>query len=81
MEISVLGVTGRYGVVGIEYPQFCRVLEGVFVETEHIEQTAQGPHIGWTVDGVVVPGVHHLRGSVHGSRTAVHLTKYVNLDS
>ena len=60
-------------VIGINNPQFPRILKRMNPETEQIEETSQGPHVCLLTDGFVAIKIYHFWRSVHGCRVTLNL--------
>ena len=73
MEVLVLCVALRDGVVAVDDAQLGRVFERVSVVAEQVEHTAQRPDVGLRVDPVVVPRIQHLGRPVHRRCVLRHL--------
>ena len=70
---GVFGVALGDLVVPVDDGQLGRVLKGMLVEAEQVEEAAQGPDVRGHVHGVVGPSVHHLGRPVHRCRVSCHL--------
>ena len=64
--VLIVRVLGREEVLSAEDGERTALLEGVSQEADVVEETAQGPDVGSTVDRLVRIQVQHLGGPVGG---------------
>ena len=73
MEDGVFGVCRGDTVVGVDNPQFGRVLKRVLVKTQHEEHTAERPDVTLLRDREVLVQVQHLGRAIHRGRVLLDL--------